>query len=167
VAVSLACREGTAVDGFRVVTKDGRLAITEPWSAQLIEWGALGLWVLAMATLLAAARENVDSPFAVIAFGLLAALPLYLLGVGRHPCFVFDHNTHRLLRGRSTVCEESAIETIDVEESSGESGCYRVLVLCRDGRRHEIGEYASHQAALHLAERIHDHTGLPVRVDQV
>jgi hypothetical protein len=155
------------VDGFRVVTKNGRLAISEPWSAQLIEWGVLGLWVLAMATLLAAARENADGPITIIAFGLLAALPLYFLGVGRHPRFTFDNNTHRFLRGRSIVCDESAIDAIEVEESPGESGCYRVLVLCKDGKRHEIGEYASHQAALHLAERISDHTGLPVRVDQV
>jgi hypothetical protein len=155
------------VDGFRVVTKNGRLAISEPWSAQLIEWGVLGLWVLAMATLLAAARENVDGPIAIIGFGLLAAIPLYLLGVGRHPRFIFDHNSRRLLRGRSTLCDESAIDAIEVEESSSESGCYRVLVLCKDHKRHEIGEYASHQAALHLAERIRDHTGLPLRVDQV
>jgi hypothetical protein len=155
------------VDGFRVVAKDGRLAISEPWSAQLIEWGVLGLWVLAMATLVAAARGNEDGPLMIIAFGLVAAVPLYLLGVGRHPSFVFDNNTHRLLRGRSTVCEESAIDAIEVEESPGESGCSRVFVLCKDGKRHEIGEYASHQAALHLAARIRDHTGLPIRLDQV
>lgn len=153
------------MDGFRIVTRDGRLAISEPWTALLIEWAVLALWVLAMGMLLTAARGAADAPLLLVALSVLTALPLYLLGIGRHPRFVFDNTTRRLLRGRRALCEHHAIAALAVEESPEERAGYRVIVLCRDGRRYVIGESASHQAALHLAKRIHDHTGIPIRTE--
>ncbi len=132
-----------------------------------VEWGVLALWVATMGALIAGMREDEDAPLLIVAYGLLTAVPLYLMGLGRHQSFVFDNNSGALLHGHRTVCDRSAMETIEVEELPSESACYRVLVICKDGKRHEIGEYATHATALRLAERIGEHTGVPVLIDRV
>ncbi len=155
------------MDGFRTTVKDGRLLISEPRRSLAVEWGVLALWVLTVGALIEGVRASDDGPLLLVAYSLLTAVPLYLMGLGRHPPFVFDNNTGRLLHGHSTVCERSAIETIEVEELPSESACYKVLVVCKDGKRHEIAEYATHAMALRLAQRIGEHTGIPVIVDRV
>jgi hypothetical protein len=151
------------VEGFRVVTEHGRLAITAPLTSQVVEWGMLGAWATTMGTLFAGARGDAPALLLAVPFGLAATIPFYLLGIGRHERFTFDHNAHAFLRGRKSVCEESAIEAIEVE-SPGDSPDFRVSVLCKDGTRHQVAECSSHAAALHLAESIGEHTGLLVCV---
>jgi len=57
------------------------------------------------------------------------------------------------------------IEVDDIQD--GECVCHQVCVVCQDGTRHQIGEYAQHQVAMHLAERIGAHLNVPVRVTLV
>lgn len=91
---------------------------------------------------------------------MLAALPIYLRG-SASPCR-FDLRRGALCQGRKPLVEIGASASIAVSFRSGSAGEYSYLVVI-EGSPLPLLEFDQQSEAVHAAELIADHLGLPLQ----